>query len=103
MMLLPLFVINSAFIFMFYELDLTVFHICIHVGIEIMFDLGAFAELLMIKPDYYTEREFVFKYLEATKQIETSVLKGNIEERFKIITSSYPKHPDGITKGIYLG
>lgn len=88
---------------MFYELDLTVFHICIHVGIEIMFELGVFTELLMMKPDHVTEREFVFKYFQLTKQIETFVLKGNIEERFKIITSTYPKHPDGITTGIYLG
>jgi hypothetical protein len=86
-----------------YELDLTIFNICIHVGLELLLVLGGFADLVTLRPEKYTEREFVLKYLEVTNQLETSVLKGNIEERFKIITSTYPKHPDGKTEGIYLG
>lgn len=88
---------------LFYELDLMIFHISFHVGLEMLFENNAFKNLLQLKPDRYTEREFVLKYLEMTNQVETSVLKGNIEERFKIITSTHPKHPDGKTEGIYLG
>lgn len=87
-----------------HELDLTLFNICFHVGIEMLLELGGFRNVLLAKPhDNITDREFVIKYLQFTNGLEKSLLVGNMEERFNIITSTYPKHPDGVTSGIYLG
>lgn len=87
-----------------HELDLTLFNIYFGVGIEILLELNAFKDVLMLKPrDDITDREFIIKYLQFMKNLERSLLVGSMEERFKMITSTYPKHPDGKTEGIYLG